>query len=280
LNNFTYLIYLPQIIGDEVLNGKIQDTNSRFFAKYCFSKGIEVKKILVVGDEEDEIIESIKSLALKYDFILTSGGIGPTHDDITYQSIAKAFNLNLVLHQETVEKMIKLRKKTSPILNKEAQDAQYRMATLPQGDDVENIYLNDELWVPVVGINQQIFILPGVPQLFESLLTRLIENHLIKRIPNDNKFIRYFVTTEFSESEIAPKLTSLQSKAINDGYNDVKIGSYPHMGLNLNTISILGRFKNDDYIRKVVDYSVEQFKGTEIDPTQEEENSNNLDTVK
>lgn len=263
-----------------MLNGKIQDTNSRFFAKYLFSKGIEVKKILVIGDEEEDIVESIQGLSKRYDFIITSGGIGPTHDDITYDSIAKAFQLDVSLHQETVDKMLTLRKESAPVLNKEAQEAQFRMATLPQGSNVEYVYLNEELWVPVVGINKQIFILPGVPQLFEALLTGLVETHLYERIQLGNTFIRYYVTTSLSESEIAPHLTQLQNKASDDGFKDIKIGSYPHMGLDLNTISILGRFKDKEYIRGIVDYSVKNLKGKEIDAKQEEEYSANLDKIK
>lgn len=261
------------------MNGKIQDTNSRFFAKLLFNKGIEVKKILVIGDEEAEIVESIRSLSSKYDFIITSGGIGPTHDDITYESLAQAFGLDIELDQETVFKMKKLRKGKNVELNKEAQDAQNRMAILPKGENVEYIYVSEDLWVPVVGINQQVFILPGVPQLFESMLTALIETHLSQRILNGNTFIRYYVTTSLSESEIAPSLTILQRKAIDDGYDDIKIGSYPHMGLNFNTISILGRSKNNEYIRQIVEYSIDQLKGTEVDAKKEEEYSANVDKV-
>lgn len=263
-----------------MLNGKIQDTNSRFFAKYLFSKGIEVKKIIVIGDEEQDIVDAVKSLSLNYDFIITSGGIGPTHDDITYDSIGKAFDLEVSLHEETAEKMVRLRKKSAPVLDKEAQEAQFRMATLPVGPNVEYIYLNNELWVPVVGIDEKVFILPGVPQLFETLLTGLVETHLQERILKGNKFVRYYVTTELSESQIAPHLTQLQSKAISEGYDDVKIGSYPHMGLDLNTISILGRFINNDYIRGVVEYSLKNLKGKEINAEQEEKYSSNSDEIK
>lgn len=217
---------------------------------------------------------------MKYDFIITSGGIGPTHDDITYESIAKAFELKIELDEETADRMRRLRKNKQVKLNKEAQDAQNRMVILPKGSNVEKIYVNEELWVPVVGINQQVFILPGVPQLFESMLSELIEGHLSKRIINENTFIRYFVVTPLSESEIAPSLTILQKKALDDGYDDIKIGSYPHMGLDLNTISILGRNKNNEYIRTIVEYSVSNLKGKEIDAKQEEEYSSNVDKVK
>ncbi|CCH44980.1 putative competence-damage inducible protein [Wickerhamomyces ciferrii] len=268
------------IIGDEVLNGKIQDTNSRFFAKFLFEKGIQLQKILVIGDESQDIIESVRELSSKYDFIVTTGGIGSTHDDITYESIAKAFDLNLELHQETVDKMIKLRKSTSKQLEGDALKAQLRMATLPKGSNVENIYLNEELWVPIVGINKKLYIFPGVPQLFEKMVKGLVEQHLNSRIPEENKFIRFYVSTKLSESEIAPHLTQLQKKAQDDGFEDVKIGSYPHLGLQVNTISILARSKNKDYLRSIVDYSIKNLQGVEIDSKLEDEYSNNVDPLK
>merc|ERR1712098_700199 len=92
------------IIGDEVLGGKTVDTNSAYFAKFCFSLGIQLKRIEVIADDEEEIIEAARRMSKNYDLVVTSGGIGPTHDDITYQSIAKAFNLPLELHETTVAK--------------------------------------------------------------------------------------------------------------------------------------------------------------------------------
>ena len=84
------------------------DTNSAFFAKYCFSLGITLKRIEVIADDESEIIEAARRMSANYDFVVTTGGIGPTHDDITYQSIARAFDLPLVLHEVAYEKMKKL----------------------------------------------------------------------------------------------------------------------------------------------------------------------------
>jgi len=87
------------------LNGKTKDTNSNFFAQFCFDLGIELKRIEVIADDEDEIIEAARRMTKNYDFVVTSGGIGPTHDDITYASLAKAFDLPLVHHKETMERM-------------------------------------------------------------------------------------------------------------------------------------------------------------------------------
>merc|ERR1712093_135831 len=98
------------IIGDEVLGGKTVDTNSAYMAKFCFQLGMALKRIEVIADDEDEIVEAVKRMSTNYDFVVTSGGIGPTHDDITYQSIAKAFSLPLILHDEAYAKMKKFSK--------------------------------------------------------------------------------------------------------------------------------------------------------------------------
>ncbi|KAH3680337.1 hypothetical protein WICMUC_000404 [Wickerhamomyces mucosus] len=274
------------IIGDEILNGKIQDTNSNFFSKLLFSLGVEVKKILVIGDDSNEIIDSVHRLTSKYDFIITSGGIGPTHDDITYESIAEAYKLPLKLHQETVERMNKLRKDDRN-LDEEAQKAQHRMATFPSSDKlIEILYLHEELWVPIIGIDSKVYILPGVPQLFQKLLVLLVQSSSIsERLEGHNRFVRYFIKTELSESEIAPLLTSLQIKS--DSYvsgkygeltgSSIKIGSYPHMGLNFNTISVLGRVKDEAFLRGVVNDCVVHCQGIEISDEEEAQNSANID---
>ncbi|KAG9074486.1 hypothetical protein FS749_013952, partial [Ceratobasidium sp. UAMH 11750] len=91
------------VIGDEILNGKTHDSNSNYFAKFCFERGVALKRTEVIADIEEEIVEASRRMVQKYDFVVTSGGIGPTHDDITYSSLAIAFNLPLALHQPTIE---------------------------------------------------------------------------------------------------------------------------------------------------------------------------------
>ncbi|KAG9074489.1 hypothetical protein FS749_013949, partial [Ceratobasidium sp. UAMH 11750] len=91
------------VIGDEILNGKTHDSNSNYFAKFCFERGVALKRIEVIADIEEEIVEASRRMVQRYDFVVTSGGIGPTHDDITYSSLATAFNLPLALHRPTIE---------------------------------------------------------------------------------------------------------------------------------------------------------------------------------
>lgn len=257
------------IIGDEVLNGKIQDTNSNWFAKYCFDLGIPMRRVVVVPDEETDIRESIIDLCDKHDFVITSGGIGPTHDDITYESIAKAFNLPLKLHQETVDRMSKLSKFnfTGPGLE-EARSAQLQMATLPTGPNVRYIYTSDELWVPIVSINSKVYIFPGIPRLFKTLLQG-IRDEIESRV-KVQKNLRFYVTTKWPESKIAPCLSKLQSH-----YNDkgIKIGSYPHIEKGINTVSIIGSSSDNVLLENIVKEIEASVEGQQVSAEEESQNS-------
>lgn len=262
------------IIGDEVLNGKIIDTNSRFFAKYCWNNGISLREIITVGDDERQIVETLENLTRKYQLIVTSGGIGPTHDDITYESVAKAFKLPVKLDSEIKKRMQKLSNPESR-LDDQALEAFYRMATVPFGSQVINYYVDDELWVPICSVAHKVYILPGIPQLF----TRMIEAFTpqfkeIYGLKEDTReYIRYFVKTPFSESQISYFLRKLQEEA-SQVSEDIKIGSYPHFGMGFNTISILGTKDKEAYLKKLSGETAKELKGEPITAELEEKYSN------
>lgn len=231
------------IIGDEVLNGKILDTNSFEFAKFCFGTLLlPLKKTIVCGDDHDDIVASLAVLRQNCDFIVTSGGIGSTHDDITYAAVAAAFNVPCALDTETVGRMKALRGDYLRRLSPAQLQAFYRMATLPQptaGVAVLKLFTDDSLWVPVVGIQDQVYILPGVPQLFSKLLVGLgaaVQPRVVRQ-----DFRRFFVLTTTGESSLAPYLSALQDSCdAKYGRQKVKLGSYPHFNWKLVTISVIG----------------------------------------
>ncbi|CCH58391.1 hypothetical protein TBLA_0A05980 [Henningerozyma blattae CBS 6284] len=262
------------IIGDEVLNGKVTDVNSTFFAKFCFNNGIELKEIATVGDEENHIIETTQRLAKKYQFIITTGGIGPTHDDITYQSIAKSFNLPCLLNEEVKAKMMLRSKSVNKLTEKQLLD-HYRMATVPTGPQVKNYFVSDDLWVPVCSIDHKVYIFPGIPQLFQRMLTGFLP--MIKKIynlkENDSSYLRFYVKTHQTESMIAQYLRELQIEASKIS-EDIKIGSYPHFGMGFNTVSILGSNSQEEYLRLITQRTIEKLDGEQITAKQEEEYSN------
>ncbi|KAM0563533.1 hypothetical protein ACHAPJ_001257 [Fusarium lateritium] len=241
------------IIGDEVLGGKTVDTNSAYFAKWCFNLGISLKRIEVIEDDEGEIVEAVQRMSDRYDFVVTR------HDDITYQSIAKAFNLPLKLHQETFEKM-KLLSKPHPNqpkfdwdVDSPARKAKLRMAELPTDESrdlrKQALFPHDDLWVPVAVVNGNIHILPGIPRLFQRLLEGL-KPHILPRLtdPEGKGTHRILFSTPLPESGVADYLTTLAAKVEPKG---IKVGSYPRWGKKNNTVTLVGR--DLDYLESLVD---------------------------
>ncbi|KAI8629328.1 molybdopterin binding domain-containing protein [Xylariaceae sp. FL1651] len=258
------------IIGDEVLGGKTVDTNSAYMAKWCFSLGMNLRRIETIEDDEDEIIEAVRRMSDRYDFVVTSGGIGPTHDDITYQSIAKAFGLPLKLHAEAYERMKKLSKprKSQPYfswdVDSPAKTAKLRMVELPVDEtrdlDKQALFPHDDLWVPVSVVNGNIHILPGVPRLFEALLEGLkpfIVNRLVD--PEGEGICRVIISTPMSESSIAGYLTELAAKV---GPKGVKVGSYPRWGKKNNSVTLVGRDR--EYLESLVPEVIANVDGRRI----------------
>jgi molybdopterin-biosynthesis enzyme MoeA-like protein len=223
-----------------------------------------LKRIEVIGDEESEIVEAVQRMSSNYDFVVTSGGIGPTyvyrtsiseihwrfsHDDITYQSIAKAFDLPLVFHEEAYEKMKKLSKTNlkQPNFNWDedspGRKAKIRMIELPtdKSRDAKQqvIFPAEDLWVPVACVNGNVHILPGVPRLFEKLLDGM-KPYLLPRLtdPEGKGICRVLISTPLSESSVATYLTELAAKVEPNG---VKVGSYPRWGKKRNTVTLVGR---------------------------------------
>ena len=280
------------IIGDEVLNGKILDTNSHNFAKFCFNKLlIPMKRTIVCGDDKDDIVNSLRILVEqdKVDLIITSGGLGSTHDDITYSVLSEFYNINYELDNNVVARMHRLRGSYLDLLSQEQLHAFYKMATLPVSKKpettTETIFLDEQLWFPIVAINHQVYVLPGVPQLFNRLIDEL-ESYLKTRIVSSGSALsRFYVKTKSNESEMAPFLTKLQNQVDGKyGVGTVKLGSYPHMDWKINTISIIGKIPEilKQNLRNIVQEVVDGIGGNaaEIDQTEEDKMTNEAPPAK
>lgn len=237
------------IIGDEVLNGKTKDTNSNFFATFCFDLGIELKRIEVIADDEEEIVEAARRMTAQYDFVVTSGGIGPTHDDITYASLGAAFNLPLEHHPETLRRMWALsspeRKEQLKNATPAQKEARERMALFPTakgghggegggGPRSEVIFVEEDKWVPVVRLGGKLCIFPGIPSLFQQLLLGLTP--YLPLPPASSKPFRHLIYTAKPESVIAPFLTELQARVKKEG---IRVGSYPYLYSGVH-VSLIG----------------------------------------
>lgn len=243
------------IIGNEVLNGKTVDTNSNYLAKKCFTFGLQLKEIRVIPDKVETIADAVLNLSKSHDIVFTSGGIGPTHDDMTYESIAKAFNRSLYHDEPTMQLM----KELMQVLD--LNEGRKRMALLPTDSKV---YFTPGLWVPLVQV-ENVLILPGVPRLFHSMLDHWFETELPKRnliaIPN----IRMLMRTEIRESELALDLKLIQEEATKYG---IDLGSYPKMpsdGPSYVILSLVGPQSVKGEMERLQDLMIRKFDGKAVE---------------
>ncbi|KIK61302.1 hypothetical protein GYMLUDRAFT_42880 [Collybiopsis luxurians FD-317 M1] len=230
------------VIGDEILNGKTMDKNSNYFAKFCFERGIDLKRIEVIPDDEAEIIEASRRMVDKYDFVITTGGIGPTHDDITYASLARAFNQSLIHDSETLRRLDEMNRHRAWVSTQTPQqrEATKRMALFP--DKAEVLFVCGDIWVPVVRLEGKLCIFPGIPMLFTKMLDGL--SQYLPLPPASERPLRVQIFTERPESMIAPYLTSLHAR-LKKQKADIQVGSYPVLGKGV-FVSLIGRDRHVD----------------------------------
>jgi len=157
------------VIGDEVLKGQTQDTNSFFLTKNLRAQGVKVDRISVISDHIPTIVQEVRNFSTQYDFVLTSGGIGPTHDDLTFQAIAEAFDDKVAYNEDLVEKCKVWFKK------EDLNEPCFKLALVPStgklnyGFDIET---GKQMLYPLVSV-QNVFIFPGIPQLLERAFRNL-----------------------------------------------------------------------------------------------------------
>ena len=197
------------VIGNEILSGRTQDKNINYIAKELFKSGILLKYVCVIPDEKKTIVNEIRRLKRKYDFIITTGGIGPTHDDITAESISLAVKKNYVLHKGAYQELVKYYKK----IKSELTDARKKMAYMPKGS---KLIKNTVSGAPGFNI-ENIYVFAGIPLIAEAMT-----KEFLKIIKVKNKFYSTSIITKLFESKIANILEEAENL-----YSGVSIGSYP-----------------------------------------------------
>lgn len=196
-------------IGDELLSGRTRDKNIGHLATALTSIGVTLQEVRIVQDEEDAIVDALNELRSKYDYVFTSGGIGPTHDDITADSVSNAFGLPCIYEDKAMKLLSDLYKRREM----EFTDARQRMARMPEGA----VHIDNPVSV-APGFNiENVYVMAGVPKVFEAML-----NNVLPTLRTGSKLKSDSVISFHGEGDIGTPLGEIQK-----ANPDVSIGSYP-----------------------------------------------------
>lgn len=196
------------IIGNEILSGRTQDTNLAYLAKELNELGVRLTEARVIPDVEDVIIAAVNECRAKFDYVFTTGGIGPTHDDITADCIAKAFGVELEMHPEAV--VIIERREAPP----QIMASRLRMARVPKG----GVLIHNPTDGPPGFQLENVFVMAGIPIVMQAMFSTLGKGQIVGGDPVRSRSIGAYL----AESQVAVRLREIQEK-----YEDVDLGSYP-----------------------------------------------------
>ena len=196
------------VIGDEILSGRTKDTNSNTIALFLAPFGIQLKEIRVIGDDEKTIIETVNYLRKTYNYVFTTGGIGPTHDDITADCVAKAFGVGIDIRDDAIEMMLNRYK------SEDLTAARLRMARIPDG---ASLIKNPVSFAPGFQI-ENVFVMAGVPNIMRAML-----EDIVHRLETGKIIISKTIKAEnLKEGDIAFSYGEIAKK-----YPELSLGSYP-----------------------------------------------------
>ena len=226
------------IIGNEILSGRTQDVNVVTISSWLNELGVKLEEVRVIPDTENSIIKTVNELKIFFNYVFTTGGIGPTHDDITSKSIAKAFSLSYGYHKEAYTILEKYYGKSK------FNAGRKKMARMPIK---ASLILNPSSGAPGF-IVDNVYCLPGVPSILKSML-----GGLNNKIKGGKKILSKAISVQTVESEIAKSLEDVQHK-----FKKVEIGSYPFFRLGKIGVSIVIRStykkKIDDCYKEIVSF--------------------------
>ena len=210
------------VIGDEILSGRTKDKNIGYTADYLTAIGIDLKEVRVVSDDETAIVSALNALRAAYDYVFTTGGIGPTHDDITADCVAKAFGVALPYHPDAVAILKQRMVKTGGELN----EARLRMARIPEG---AQLVINKVSGAPGFWIGN-VIVMAGVPSVMEAML-----DEVAPKLKTGAKLISVTIRADAKEGDVGTELG-----AIAKAHPETIIGSYPFfdekLGPNTNIV--------------------------------------------
>ena len=224
------------IIGNEVLSGKVADQNGPYLTRELRALGVDVRRISIIPDEVPMIAEEVRRLAGACDLVFTTGGVGPTHDDVTMAAVAEAFARPLVRHP-ALEAILRQH------FGVDITPAELRMAEIPEGGRLVG---EGNLAFPVVAV-QNVYIFPGIPETVRRKFARIREQF------RDRPFVLRRVFLRCEEGEIAEEL-----RAVLDRFPDLQLGSYPIVGEADHTVLLTLESLAGDQVERALGFLLER----------------------
>ena len=220
------------VIGNEILSGRTQDVNVSNISKWLNNLGVKLEEVRIIPDVESTIVKTINEVRMKFKYVFTTGGIGPTHDDITAKSISKAFSVKYCYHPEAYRILERYYKKDKFNLGRR------KMAKMPKN---ASLIFNPSSAAPGFFV-KNVFCLPGVPSILKSML-----GGLKNKIIGGSKILTKTVRLQTVESEISIPLENVQNK-----FKNLEIGSYPSFKQGKVGVSLVIRSKKIKLIEECV----------------------------
>lgn len=219
------------VIGNEILSGKVVDTNSPFLAQELRKLGVALRRIVTIPDELDLIASTVRESHECFDHVFTSGGVGPTHDDVTIEGIARGLGRRVIRHPEMESNIRRF-------VPGELNAAHLKMAEVPEGAEL----LQDEnLNFPTIRV-ENIYILPGIPEILRKKFAGL------RALFADSPYHLRVIYTSFSESMIAESLNQAVSE-----FPELLLGSYPKIGDPEYMVKLTMESKDGQYVQRAFD---------------------------
>ena len=237
------------VIGDEILSGRTKDKNIGYIAEYLTNIGIDMREVRVVPDIEDEIIAALDALRHRYTYVFTTGGIGPTHDDITADCVAKAFGVSIDVDPRALAIMQERLKATGTEMN----EARLRMTRIPKGAD---LVVNKVSGAPGIWIGN-VIVMAGVPSIMQAML-----DEVAPKLKTGIRMLSETVRANAREGDIGTQLGEI-AKA----NPEVAIGSYPFFdpqhGPNTNVVLRARDAQKLDIAKRAVEQMLERVRGAQ-----------------
>lgn len=215
------------VIGNEILSGKTVDSNSTFLARELRQLGVTLKRVVVIPDELDVIEQTVRDFHQQFDVVFTSGGVGPTHDDITIEGVARALGRKVIIHPVLEEKIREY------LIGKTVNAAHLKMAEVPEGTE---LLTEDKLRFPTIKV-ENIYVLPGIPEILQQKFIALRNRFTV-----DPYYLKVIYTNEI-ESTIAVHLNETLKE-----YPDLLLGSYPKIGDSEYRVKLTLESKDQTYV--------------------------------